>query len=249
MIFYKRSTSNFIKKTKVIVTLSQFAKQAIIKNYNTDADKIEVVYSGINEIFDRINIEERETTKEKYADGNEYFIYTGEIGPDKNLVNLLRAFSAFKKRQKSGMQLIIAGNYGKKYEEFLDQLRLFKFREEVKVLEKLTPEKSAKITASAYAMVYPSLFENFATQALQAMKSDVPVITSPNTAIHEICEDAALYANPENFKEIALQMISVFQNENLRSKLIEKGRVQAKKYNWNMTANLFWKAIEKTMSH
>jgi glycosyltransferase involved in cell wall biosynthesis len=59
--------------------------------------------------------------------GNEYFIYSGEIGTHKNLLNLLKAFSAFKKRQKSNMQLLIAGKcLDGNTKIFLKALRLFK---------------------------------------------------------------------------------------------------------------------------
>ncbi len=125
-----------------------------------------------------VDTEEREHMKAKYADGNEYFIYTGEIGSDKNLLNLLKAFSAFKKRQKSNMQLLIAGKPGWKHEEFLENLRLFRFKEEVKLLDRLPLQELVQVTASAYAMVYPALSDKFGMQYLQAMKSGVPVITS-----------------------------------------------------------------------
>ena len=246
-LLYKKFAPKFMKKAKVIVAPSDFIKTDIIKNYKINDDKIEVVYGGANENFIPIGIEEREIVKQKYADGNEYFIYTGEIDPGKNLLNLLKAFSAFKKRQKSNMQLIIAGNPGRKYDEFTENIRLFRFKEEVKILENLPGEEFVKVTASAYAMVYPLAPESFGTPALQAMKCAVPVITSPETAMAEICADAALYADPENFKAIAVQMMLIFKDEMLRNRLIEKGKQQSKKYNWNTAAGLFWDAIEKAM--
>jgi glycosyltransferase involved in cell wall biosynthesis len=247
-LFYKKFTPRFIKKSKVVVTVSEFTKADIIKQYKTDFDKIEVVYGGVNENFMPLLTEERENVKAKYADGNEYFIYTGEIGSHKNLLNLLKAFSAFKKRQKSNMQLLIAGKPGWKHEEFLENLRLFRFKEDVKLLEYLPLPELVKVTASAYAMVYPSPLEGFGTQSLQAMKSGVPLITSAASAMSEICGDAALYADPENFKDIAVKMMLIFKDENLRKTLIEKGKLQAEKYNWDLTARLFWNAIEKTMT-
>ena len=143
------------------------------------------------------------------------------------------------------MRLIIAGNRGPKYNEFIQSIRLFRFKEEVKILENLPGEEFVKVTASAYAMVYPLAPESFGTPALQAMKCAVPVITSPLTAMAEICADAALYADPENFKAIAVQMMLIFKDEMLRNTLIEKGKSQAKKYNWDIAAEMFWKAIEK----
>ncbi len=62
----------------------------------------------------------------------------------------------------------------------------------------------------------------------------------------EICGDAALYADPENFKEIAVQMMLIFKDENLRKTLIEKAKLQAEKFTWDIAASLFWNAIEKT---
>jgi glycosyltransferase involved in cell wall biosynthesis len=248
LLFYKRFTPRFIKKSKVVVTVSEFTKAAIIKQYKTDADKIEIVYSGVDENFMPVLSGEREIVKAKYADGNEYFIYTGEIGSDKNLLNLLKAFSAFKKRQKSNMQLLIAGKTGWNPGEFIENLRLFRFKDEVKLLENLSLPELVKVTGSAYAMVYPSILEGFGMQSLQAMKSGIPVITSTASAMSEICGEAALYADPENFKEIAVQMMLIFKDENLRKTLIEKGKLQAEKYNWNRTALLFWNAIEKTMN-
>ena len=247
LLFYKKFTPRFLKKTKIIIVFSAFQKAEIIKQYKTDADKIEVIYNGVNENFKPIHIEEREKIKEKYAAGNEYFIYTGEIGSNKNLLNLLKAFSAFKKRQRSNMQLLIAGNSGWEYEKFSESLRLFRFKEDVQILENPSLEDLIKITAAAYALVYPSLFEGFETQPLQAMKSSIPVITSSTGAMPEIVADAALYADAENFKDIAIKMMMLFKDENLRKALIEKGTIQVKKYNWDSTAGLVWKSIEKTL--
>ena len=245
-LFYKKFTHRFIKKSAIIVTLSEFTKADITKQYKTDPGKIEVVYGGVNKNFIPVPDEEKESVKAKYADGTEYFIYTGEIGANKNLLNLLKAFSAFKKRQKSNMQLLIAGKPGWKYEEFLENLRLFRFKEEVKLLEYLPLAELARVTASSYTMVYPLVTEGFGIQSLQAMKSGVPVITSADSAMFEICRDAALYADPGNYKDIAIKMMLLFKDENLRKALIEKTKIRGEKYNWDLTASLFWNAIEKT---
>ena len=42
--FTKTFMPRFIKKSKVVVTVSEFTKAAIIKQYKTNADKIKVVY-------------------------------------------------------------------------------------------------------------------------------------------------------------------------------------------------------------
>jgi glycosyltransferase involved in cell wall biosynthesis len=245
LIFYKTFIPKSIKKAHTIFALSEFSKGDIVNQYKTNADKIKIIYKGINENCREISYEEKEKVKAQYTNGNEYFIYSGEIGSNKNLLNLLKAFSAFKKRQKSSMQLLIAGKPGWKSKEFFESLNLFMFKNEVKILKDPSLEQRIKITAAAYAMVYPSPFGGLASQPLEAVKCGVPVITSAKGAMPGIFGDAVLYADTENFKEVAVRMMQLFRDENLKKQLIDKGKIRAEKFNWDVTAKLFWENIEK----
>jgi len=80
---------------------------------------------------------------------------------------------------------------------------------------------------------------------VEAIKSGIPVIASAKGAMPEILGDAALYADPENFKEMAIKMMQLFRDENLRKELISKGKIRAEKFNWDVTATLLWQNIEK----
>ncbi len=245
--FYKRYTPKFLKKCKTAITLSEFSKVAAAKAYKLPQTKIDVAYAGVSLSSQPVSPEEGESTKQKYADDNEYFVYAGEINYRSNLINLLKAFSAFKKRQKSNMQLVITSEEKKIPGEFVTNLKSYKFRNEVKLLTNVTGEENAKIIASAYAMIYVPFYENFGTPLLKAMKCEVPVITTLTGVMPEFCGDAALYASPENFKEIAVKMMLLFKDEKLRKELIEKGRKQVQKFNWDNTASQVWSSIEKTM--
>lgn len=247
LIFYKTFIPKSVKKAHTIFTVSEFTKRDVVNQYKTNADKIKIIYKGVNENCRGIGYEEKEKIKSQYSDGYEYFIYSGEIGSNKNLLNLLKAFSAFKKRQKSNMQLLIAGKPGWKNKEFFESLSLFMFRDEVKILKDPSIEERIKITAAAYAMIDPSLFNGFTTQPLEAIKCGVPVITSAKGAMPDIFGDAALYADPENFKEVAVRMMQLFRDENLRNELIAKGKIIAEKFNWDVTAKLLWENIEKVI--
>ncbi|HET7118815.1 MAG TPA: glycosyltransferase, partial [Hanamia sp.] len=155
-----------------------------------------------------------------------------------NLLNLLKAFSFFKKRQKSKMQLLIAGNAGIQYDEFIESLRLYRFHKEVKVLSDLTKEETQKIAASAYSTITVPLYETSSLSSLESMECDVPVIVSSLGIFPEICGDAALYANPENIKDIAEKMMLIFKDEEMRKELIKKGRAKVKEFSANSNTTL-----------
>jgi len=246
--FYKKYTAKFLAKAGSIATLSEYSKKLVINKYKTGADKIDVIHGALDEIFKPISFEEKEKIKESYAEGKEYFLFTGNIDLRSNLINLLKAFSFFKKRQKSNMMLLIAGKEDESYEQFSNDLKTFKFRNEVKLLGYPPKEELAKITAAAYAFVYPTSYEDFATGPLQAMQCGVSVVTGNAGSLPELCGEAALYCDPADFKDIADKMMLVFKDENKAKELVNLGKIQAQRYNWDKTAGLVWQTILKAVN-
>ncbi|HUQ65595.1 MAG TPA: glycosyltransferase [Flavitalea sp.] len=228
-----------LRRAKVIVTDSEFSKNQITEKYNLVETRVDVVYNGVDENFQPVELDEKEKIKEQYADGNEYFLSAVTTTP--GLLNLLKAFSIFKKMQKSNMQLLITAEAGM-ITEFSEALRLYKFKSEVKLIENIEKKQLLGITGAAYAFVY---MEEEYFHVFPAMRSNVPVITTDSDLMHEIAGDAALYFSGNDHKDLADKMMLVYKDENLRQQLIEKGREQEKKYSWYNSAELLWKAIEK----
>ena len=248
LLYYKKFTHKFLQKAKRVATVSQFSKKDIIEQYKIPSNKIDVVYSAAKPVFKSIAYFNQIQTKEKYADGCEYFLFTGGIHPRKNLMSLLKAFSLFKKRQQSNMKLLVAGRLAWKNNDLIEKLESYKYKNDVVLLDYMDEEALTNITASAYALVFPSFFEGFGVPPLEAMQCNVPVITSNVSSMPEICGDAALYANPANHEELAQQMMLLYKDESLRNQLIEKGKEQATNFSWNKTTDLLWQSILKTVN-
>ena len=247
LVFYKRYTPKFLAKANSVATVSQFSKQDILQHYHISSEKINVVYSAAKQNFQPVSEEVKQQIKENYSGNKEYFLYTGAIHPRKNLLNLLKAFSVFKKRQQSSIKLLLAGRLAWKYDSFIKSLETYKYRDDVVLLNYLEENQLVKITASAYAVVYPSLFEGFGVPVLEAMQCEVPVITSSGSAMQEIAGDAALFADAENYNDIAEKMMRLYKDESLRSELIQKGKNIARLYSWDRTAGLLWETMQKAL--
>ena len=245
--FYKRNTPDYIAKAKTLITVSEFSKKDIIENYPAATSKIRVIHNGIRPLFHPRSYEEKEAVKQQYTGGKEFFLCTGSLHPRKNGMNLLKAFSLFKKRQQSSMKLVLAGRLAWKYESFTESLKSYKYRDDVILTGYLPEEELAALTAAAYAQVYPSFFEGFGLPVAEAMQSGVAVITSAQSAMQEIAGEAALYADPADIHAIADQLKRIYKDETLRSELIRKGLNQAVKFDWDTAATQCWKAIEETI--
>jgi glycosyltransferase involved in cell wall biosynthesis len=246
LLYYKRYTPRFLKKARSIATVSEFSRLDIVKQYKTDPGKIDVIPNAAREIFRILGEEEKSTVKIKYTEGKEYFLYVGAIHPRKNLVNLLKAFSVFKKRQQSNYKLVLAGRLAWGNESFVKNLNSYKYRKDVLLTGYLEEKELVQIMGAAYALVYPSYWEGFGLPVLEAMRSGIPVITTLRSAMEEIAKDAALYADPESYTDIAAKMMQLYKDENLRNELISKGRIIEKEYSWEKTASLLWECIKKT---
>ena len=244
--FYKKYTPSFLAKAKSIATVSDFSKSVIADTYKINADDIAVIKPGIDKIFKPIDWEEKEFIKEKYAEGKAYFLFSGNTNQRSNTINLLKAFSFFKKRQKSNMMLLIAGNAD---ESFKKELKTYKLRNDVKLLEQLPIEELSKITAAAYALVHPVLYTDAALAPLQAMQCGVPVITSKAGALPSICGNAALYTKPDDFKDIAENMMLIFKDEDKAKALVNAANQLLKQHNWDKAADLLMQSIQKAFNN
>jgi glycosyltransferase involved in cell wall biosynthesis len=241
--YYQWFTPRFLKKAKSVVTVSDYTRQDILNHYQLPAEKIHVVKGAARQCFAPISWQEKEQVKDGYADGMEYFLFTGGIHPRKNLLNLLKAFSLFKKWQHSNMKLLVAGRLAWQYDDVLTRLKTYKYRNDVVLLDYVPEEQLAKLTAAAYALVYPSFFEGFGLPIVEAMQSEVPVITSNTSSMPEIGGDAVLYADPTDPEAIAKQMLNLYRDEASRARLITAGKEQAARFSWDTAAAQLWEVI------
>lgn len=242
--YYKLMTPKFLKKASKIVTVSQYSKNDILKQYKIQENKIEVIYSGIRSKFCSINNAEREKTKQLFSNGEEYFLFVGGVHPRKNVMSLIKAFSIFKKWTKSNMKLLVIGRMAWQYSEIEEKLKTYKYRNDVELLGYADDTKLASIMSAAYVLVHPSFFEGFGSPIVEAFHSAVPVLTSNTSSMAEIADDAALLFDPNNIEDLAQQMILIYKDEKLKKQLIEKGIERAKDFSWNKTANKLWECIE-----
>ena len=244
-LYWTHYSPLFARKACRIATVSTFSKNDISKCYGIAPDKIDVVYNGAHDEYKPLNPIEREEVKKHYADGCEYFVFAGALHPRKNIVNLLKAFVAFKQRQRTNMKLVIAGRPAWKYDEVEQMRATMPFKEDVKWVGYMNVDELSKVIGGAYALVYASLFEGFGIPILEALQCDVPAIVSNTSSMPEVAGDAALLVDPADPADIADTMHKIYKDEALRNKLIVHAREQIKKFDWNKSAERLWDSMMK----
>lgn len=245
--FYRHFFPEYARKAVRIGTVSGFSKEDISQCYGIDPGKIDVYYNGANSAYIPLSSEEKARTREKYSGGKEYFVFVGSLHPRKNIKNLLLAFDAFRKTSSRDMRLVIVGDKMFGNREMETVYAGMKFRDEVLFTGHLLPEELRFVVGAATALVLVSFFEGFGIPLLEAMQCDVPLIASAVTSLPEVAGKAAIYADPSSPDSIKEAMLKMSDDKDLRNHLVEKGRLQRKKFSWDSTAERLWMSIEKCL--
>jgi len=213
---------NVLARADRLIAISENSKQDAARLLSLDAERIEVIYPGVPEVY--FGAQARPSEKP-------YVLYVGAIEPRKNLDTLLDAWESF--RLRGDFDLIVAGASGWAGAKTL--ARLAARPPGVRYLGYVPEDELPGLTAGASAFVYPSLYEGFGLPVAQAMAAGVPVITSNTSCLPEVAGGGALLVDPRSAAEIQCAMEKLLASPELGRELGAAGRVRAQReYRWKV---------------
>ncbi len=245
--FYCGNFPKYAKIASRVATVSEYSKSDICKSFGISETKVDVVYNGINENFFPLTEEQKQTTRDKFSKGKNYFLFVGSMPPRKNIIRLLQAFDLFKQRTKSDFKLVIAGQHFWSKDEISSTIDSLQCKSDVIFTGRLSDEDLNCVLASSYALTFVPYFEGFGIPLIEAMQAETAIITSNVTSLPEVAGNAALYVDPFSVEEITHAMVELAGNIELRFALIENGKEQKLKFSWDKSADLLWKSIQNSI--
>jgi glycosyltransferase involved in cell wall biosynthesis len=248
-------TRQALKRAGRILAVSRFTKSEIEKVFGIPDGRTKVIYNAIDDRFLRGHATEadREVLAERYLVTYPFLLYAGRISPHKNLVRIIQAFAALKAElEKQGqypdLKLIIIGDELSKHPDLRRAAIRSGVQNDVRFMGFLPIEMLRLFYDAARVFVFPSLFEGFGLQPLEAMAHGTPVVTSNTSALPEVIGQAAVLVNPENVFEIMRALHRVLLDQSLREKLQQRGYDQVKKYSWDVSAQQLLEVYEEIAS-
>ncbi len=239
--YTRRFFSKFLQTAAAVLLTEDHMIPKLLHKYPAIINKVSSVRYGLPAAYRQVEPEEHSSLLEEFAGGYEYFLAECSAHTKQGFLAVLKAYSLFKKRLKSGIRLVILLR-GISAEDCIPDFKNYKYRNEVSFVPHQSAAKTALLFAAAYAFIYLSGEKARGNSGLCAMRSQVPVITKDNPGSRAIYGDAALFTEPDD-KMIADNMMLLYKDETLRNECIKKGLAVATNYSWETTAALLWQTI------
>tara|TARA_Y100001001_G_scaffold160923_2_gene184434 strand:+ start:13279 stop:14370 length:1092 start_codon:yes stop_codon:yes gene_type:complete len=214
------------KNADVLVTVSDFSKQDIIRRFGISDKKIHVIPNSISDSWLR-----PKSDIFSLRDRQPYFLAVSGEAPSKNLVRLLEAFSCvIHSSFEPKVELRVVGVGEAAREALWRHVLRLKISGSVHFEDFLSEPQLMELYRKAYGFVFPSLYEGFGIPLLESMASGTPIICSNTTAIPEVVGDAALFFDPRNPADMANQMLELLSDKGRWLDLSRKGINQVEKF-------------------
>ena len=223
------------QKADQIIAISQQTKNDLIDILHVPDEKVNVLYQSCSPLFYNESSEEKKNlVRLKYNLPENYLLFVGALVGHKNIAKIIEALAYLPENKR--LPLVIVGKKTK-HKEYLDSvIKKVKLSEKVKFIEYVDTIDMPSVYQMAKILVWPSLYEGFGIPIIEALFSKLPVITSKDGCFNEAGGENSIYVNPESAIEIADSIYNIMENNDLLSKMKQKGFEYAQKFHLEATS-------------
>ncbi|MEK7472823.1 MAG: glycosyltransferase family 1 protein [Patescibacteria group bacterium] len=165
----------------------------------------------------------------------DYFMYTGNAYPHKNLSRLIVAMVILNEKKTIKLKISSSRSvFTDRLQKIITENNAQKY---VELLGYVPDDKIKTLYKNSIAFVFPTLAEGFGLPPMEAINSGTLAVVSNIPVLKEVYEDSVLYFDTMDTNSIvkALQNVLKISNED-RDKMIKKSQKFLKKYSWQKMA-------------
>ncbi|HEX2033933.1 MAG TPA: glycosyltransferase family 1 protein [Chloroflexota bacterium] len=226
------------RRAELVLVDSQASRQDVVRLLGIPEERVRVVYLAADEAVLQPPAEGQvEAVKQRYGLHAPYIFYLGGLDKRKHVQALLRAAAALPARLP--WQLVISGKLPRHNPRLFPDLPAI--AESLGIAERVRfvfvpDEDKVAMYHGATCFAFPSVYEGFGLDPLEALACGTPVVCSNRSCLPEMMGEAALMVDPDDTPAFADALRRVLTDAELRAELAGRGPVQARKFSWDLTA-------------
>jgi glycosyltransferase involved in cell wall biosynthesis len=227
------------KKSMAVIAPSEYAKKQIALHTGINPDHIKVVYEA-PKTFAQITSQTNSQPQSSPQISAPYFLHVGTLAKHKNLPQLIEAFAKLDKHLK----LVLVGGapssvHNSDVPNIKAAFQKHNLQNQVVLTGYLSNAEVANWYANALGYVFPSYNEGFGLPILEAMQYKLPIIAANNTCLPEIAQGGALYFDPSNTDQLAVQMQAIVTNTPAVMATLDAQPAVLQQFSWDKAAASF----------
>ena len=229
-ILIEKIESFVMRRSDVVVAVSNTMKEGFIKKAKLSRTKIKVIYNFVDtKIF---SPRYGKVWKKKNRLKGPIVLYVGKLTETKGVSYLIRSIPYVAKEIPNVNFVFVGGSYyGKKDNPYLDMIDKLEIKNNVFFVGPVNEKELPLIYSSADVFVLPSMREAFGLVVVEALSSGVPVIVSKLQVFNEILNNEVGFYVPRNSpKHIACAIIKLLKDNNVRKKMSKNAKKRAIKF-------------------
>ncbi len=231
-----------LRQTDIILTNSQNTTKDVQRLFPAETQKIKTILLGKDPTYVR-DLSDTELRTNTII--GPFFHYLGTVEPRKDLTTLLHAFRIFRdQRRNQTTQLVIAGGIGWKTSGFFQELNRHPYKDDIRILGRVSKKMSIQLHSRSIAMIYPSLYEGFGLPILECLSCGGRVIAAGNSSLPEVGGLLTEYFMTRDPVSLAEKMHKVSQMQP-DAEYQEQARIWTDSFSWDRYATTLVKLIEE----
>lgn len=231
-----RNLPTTLRRARRFVAISQFTKDAVVRELGVRADRIDVVPLAPAEEFQPMSAAAAAPTLARLNLADHGYVFSiSTIEPRKNFDRLLNAHLHLPAALRRKAPLVIAG--GKGWGDVLARPEADAAIRDgtVRLLGHVADADLVALCSRAAVFAYVSLYEGFGLPVVEAMATRSPVLASSTTAVGELAAGAALLVDPFDEAAISQGLRQLIEDRAYAESLREAGQARAAEYSWQRT--------------
>ena len=228
-----------------VITVSEHARGDLVRRLRLRPDRVTVVPEAADPAFlEPVSEAAKDGVRAKWELRRPYVFYVGGWEERKNIPFLLRGFAAAR---LTGVEVVLAGGRAEQRAELGQLAAQLGIADRLRLLGFVPDLDLPALYAAALGFVYPSQYEGFGLQLVEAMAVGCPVLAARATCLPEV-----LGAGGETFTladpgELAVQLRHLATDPGYRASLFERARQRAKDFSWDRTAEATRSVYEEVL--
>lgn len=226
--FLKAYLPSFCSSCDLVIAPSSGMRE-VLRRFGVETP-IEVVPNGVDLSPLRVKVASIDRSTFGFSEKDVLLIYTGRLGPEKNLPFLLRSFAGTAKAYED-VGLVIVGS-GRERENLEDRVRYMGITDRVHFTGMVAYNDLPRYLAAADAFVTPSLTEVHPLSVIEAMAAGLPVLGIQSPGVGDIVQNdvSGILAEEEDVAVFTAKMVRLVTEHDYRRRLGAQAQLQAADY-------------------